>query len=79
MQAARFVASGDMPALGAGLTMPLLLIQEEEDRVNPTSSNAEPLVGTVSGAKLKLLPGVGHLPEIEAPQAVNELVAMHFR
>ena len=25
-----------------------------------------------------MLPGIGHLPEVEAPQAVNELVAQHF-
>lgn len=79
MQAARFVASGDMPPLGAGLKMPLLLIQGEEDRVNPTSANAEPLAAAVPGARLELLPGVGHLPELEAPQAVNQLVAKHLR
>jgi len=30
MQAARFVTGGETPPLGAGLTMPLLLIQGEE-------------------------------------------------
>ena len=33
MKAARFVASGDMPPLGSGLTMPLLMIQGDQDRV----------------------------------------------
>jgi pimeloyl-ACP methyl ester carboxylesterase len=74
MQAARFVASGDMPPLGSGLTMPLLMIQGDEDRVTPAESNAAPLAAAVPGANIVVLPGIGHLPEVEAPQVVNELV-----
>jgi pimeloyl-ACP methyl ester carboxylesterase len=75
MQAARFVASGDMPPLGAGLTMPLLMIQGMEDRVNPTATNAERLAAAVPGAELVMLEGCGHLPETEAPERVNALIA----
>ena len=74
MQAARFVASGDMPPLGAGLTMPLLLIQGEEDRVSPTAINAALLAEAVPAARLVTLAGVGHLPEVEAAEQVNALV-----
>jgi pimeloyl-ACP methyl ester carboxylesterase len=78
MQAARFVASGDMPPLGSGLTMPLLMIQGDQDRVNPTASNAARLAAAVPGARIVMLPGIGHLPEVEAPHLVNELTAQHF-
>jgi pimeloyl-ACP methyl ester carboxylesterase len=35
MQAARFIAQAEMPPLAAGLTMPLLMVQGEDDRVTP--------------------------------------------
>jgi pimeloyl-ACP methyl ester carboxylesterase len=72
MQAARFVAGG--PPLGAGLTMPLLLIQGEEDRVTPADANAALLVKAVPGARLVMLAGCGHLPEVEASARVNQLI-----
>jgi pimeloyl-ACP methyl ester carboxylesterase len=78
MQAARFVASTDSPPLGAGLTMPLLMIQGEEDRINPVVTNAAVLAKAVTGARLVTLAGCGHLPEVEAPQRVNELIATHL-
>jgi pimeloyl-ACP methyl ester carboxylesterase len=78
MQAARFVASADAPPLGAGLTMPLLMIQGEEDRINPVGTNAAVLAKTVGGARLVTMAGCGHLPEVEAPQRVNELIAAHL-
>jgi len=78
MQAARFVASADSPPLGAGLTMPLLMIQGEEDRINPVRTNAAVLAKAVAGARLVTLTGCGHLPEVEAPQRVNELIAAHL-
>jgi pimeloyl-ACP methyl ester carboxylesterase len=78
MQAARFVASADMPPLGSGLTMPLLMIQGDQDRVTPTEANAARLAAALSGARIVMLPGIGHLPEVEAPQVVNKLAAQHF-
>jgi pimeloyl-ACP methyl ester carboxylesterase len=74
LQAARFVASGDVAPLGAGLTMPLLLIQGEEDRVRPAAANAEMLAQAVPQAELAMLAGCGHLPEVEMPGRVNDLV-----
>jgi pimeloyl-ACP methyl ester carboxylesterase len=40
MQAARFIAEAGMPPLAAGLTMRLLIVQGEEDRVTPSATNA---------------------------------------
>jgi pimeloyl-ACP methyl ester carboxylesterase len=78
MQAARFVASDDMPPRGSGLTMPVLMIQGDEDRVTPAEPNAARLAAAVPGARIVMLPGIGHLPEVEAPKVVNELVAQHL-
>jgi pimeloyl-ACP methyl ester carboxylesterase len=74
LQAARFTAGGDMPPLGSGLTMPLLLIQGAADRVTPAAANAELLARAVPQARLVLLDGCGHLPEVEEPLRVNALI-----
>jgi pimeloyl-ACP methyl ester carboxylesterase len=58
--------------------MPLLMIQGDQDRVNPSEANAARLAAAVPSARIVMLPGIGHLPEIEAPQVVNELAARHF-
>ena len=78
MQAARFAASGEMPPLGTGPRMPLLLIQGEEDRITPSDRNARVLAAAVPGTRLVMLPSCGHLPEVEAPARVNELIAAHL-
>ena len=78
MQAARFITDADMPALGAGLTMPLLMIQGEEDGIAPTATNAELLASALTQAKLVVLAGCGHLPEVEFPARVNDLIAAHL-
>jgi pimeloyl-ACP methyl ester carboxylesterase len=74
MQAARFGASGGAPPLGSGLTMPLLIIQGEEDRATAVADNAARLVQAVLQARLAMLDGCGHLPELEDPARVNALV-----
>ena len=78
MQAARFLAGDDTPPLGSGLMMPLLMIQGEEDRVTPAAANAELLARAVPDAKLLMVAGCGHLPEVEAPVRVNELIERHL-
>ena len=54
-------------APGAGLTMPVLMIQGEEDRVTPAAVNADLLAKAVPHARLVMLDGCGHLPEVEEP------------
>jgi pimeloyl-ACP methyl ester carboxylesterase len=78
MQAARFLAQAEMPPLAAGLTMPLLMVQGEEDRVTPTATNAKLLAGALPHAGLVMLAGCGHLPEVEFPSRVNDLIATHL-
>ena len=67
-----------MPPLNAGLTMPLLMIQGEEDRVAPAVTNAELLAAALPHARLVMLVGCGHLPEVEFPSRVNDLIAAHL-
>ena len=78
MQAARFIAEAEMPPLAAGLTMPLLMVQGEEDRVAPAETNAELLAAALPHARLVMLAGCGHLPEVELPSCVNDLIAAHL-
>jgi pimeloyl-ACP methyl ester carboxylesterase len=75
MQAVRFGLSDTYtPDFADRLTMPMLLIQGAEDRVTPLERNAAVLVGALADARLVVLDGAGHLPEVEAWQRVNELV-----
>jgi pimeloyl-ACP methyl ester carboxylesterase len=74
MQAVRCSAEDHAPPLGAGLTMPLLMIQGAEDIITPAAANASLLAKAVPQAKLTVLDGCGHLPEVEMPVRVNDLV-----
>jgi pimeloyl-ACP methyl ester carboxylesterase len=76
MQAVKF-GLGDYytPDFADRLAMPILLIQGKEDRVNPTDQNAAVLAKTLPHARLVVLDGAGHLPEVELPGKVNELVS----
>jgi 3-oxoadipate enol-lactonase len=78
MQAARFIAEPEMPPLAVGLTMPVLMIQGEEDRVAPATVNAELLAAALPHARLIMLAGCGHLPEVDLPSCVNDLIAAHL-
>jgi len=75
LQAARFgLLAGSTLDFAARLTMPVLLIQGDQDRVNPLEANAAPLAATLPDARLTVLAGIGHLPEVEAPDVVNDAV-----
>jgi len=78
MQAARFIAEAEMPLVAAGLTMPVLMIQGEEDRVTPAATNAELLAAALPHTRLVMLACCGHPPEVEFPSRVNDLIAAHL-
>lgn len=63
---------------GARLTMPLLLIQGRADKVNPGDRNAELLMKQLKNGKLEWMEAIGHLPEVEAPDAVNKMLRDFF-
>jgi pimeloyl-ACP methyl ester carboxylesterase len=60
------------------LKMPVLMIQGAEDRVNPTDKNAAILVKALPNARLEILEGAGHLPEVELPDRVNAMLRDFF-
>lgn len=59
------ILTDPLPRLRA-LQMPVLLLWGEDDRLIPLS-NAQDYLGALPDAQLTALPGVGHLPQEEAP------------
>jgi pimeloyl-ACP methyl ester carboxylesterase len=47
------------------------MVQGEEDRVTPAATNAKLLAAALPHARLVILAGCGHLPEVELPSCVN--------
>jgi len=75
LRAARFLATNTYtPDFAARLDMPILLIQGDADRVTPFETNAAVLARAVPQARVEVLAGVGHLPEVERWETVNGLV-----
>jgi pimeloyl-ACP methyl ester carboxylesterase len=73
------LADGYDPAtVAAKVTAPVLMIAGSEDRVNPVESNAAVLAKAMPKARLAILDGIGHLPEVEAPDKVNALLRGFF-
>ena len=62
------------PDHAAALTMPTLMIQGDEDRINPRQDNCDLLLPHLAQGRLEVLPGVGHMPEVEEPEVVGRLV-----
>ena len=49
------------------LIFPVLMISGRDDRVNPIDKNAALLLKALRQGRLEVLEGIGHLPEVEAP------------
>jgi pimeloyl-ACP methyl ester carboxylesterase len=58
------------------IDVPTLVLVGEEDATTPVSE-AEFLQRTIPDARLVVLPGAGHLPNLEAPEAFNRAL-VHF-
>jgi len=55
------------------VTVPTLVVCGSEDRLTPPEASRE-LADAIPGAKLALVPGAGHLSNIENPAAFNRIV-----
>jgi pimeloyl-ACP methyl ester carboxylesterase len=66
-------ARGDSLALLAGLDVPALVLVGDEDLITPVAE-AEAMAAALPDARLTVLPGVGHLSAMEAPDAFNAAV-----
>jgi len=68
----------DPETVAAKVTAPVLMISGSEDRVNPIDKNAAILAKAMPKAKLEIIEGVGHLPEVEVPDKVNATLRAFF-
>ena len=68
----------DPETVAAKISAPVLMISGIEDRVNPIDRNAAILAKAMPQAKHEILEGVGHLPEVEAPEKVNAMLRAFF-
>jgi pimeloyl-ACP methyl ester carboxylesterase len=68
----------DPETVAAKITAPVLMISGSEDRVNPMDRNAAILAKAMPKAKHEIMDGVGHLPEVEAPEKVNAMLRTFF-
>ena len=57
-----------------GLTVPVQMIYGEADRLTPPSIGADALT-KLPDARLDVIPGAGHLSNIEAPEAFTKILA----
>jgi pimeloyl-ACP methyl ester carboxylesterase len=72
--AKRLRADLDDPFDGAAIQVPVKVIWGEVDRLCPISGAGE-LAGLVPHAEIAVLDGVGHTPQVEAPEVVVETIA----
>ncbi|MEZ0090563.1 alpha/beta fold hydrolase [Streptacidiphilus sp. EB129] len=66
-------ARGDSLEVLAGLDVPALVVVGGADTITPVS-DAEAMAAALPDAELTVLPGVGHLSALEAPDAFNAAV-----
>ena len=68
----------DPETVAVKVTAPVLMISGSDDRVNPIATNAAILAKAMPKAKLEIIEGLGHLPEVEAPDKVNGMLRAFF-
>jgi pimeloyl-ACP methyl ester carboxylesterase len=77
MQSARCSDDADTLDTAPAIAAPSLLLCGEQDRVNvPEVSRA--VAAALPGARLLMLPGIGHLPELECPATTASLILEHL-
>lgn len=67
----------DSRAILPTITAPTLVVVGGDDDETPPSY-AEAIVGLMPNARLLIIPGAGHLLNLEAPDAVNAAIAHHW-
>lgn len=74
--ATRSMAEADLREVLPGITVPVLLLYGDADRRSPVRI-ADELHESIPGSTLVVLPGVGHLANVDAPDRFNAAVR-HF-
>lgn len=67
------IAGLELAAQLPGITCPSLVIAGAEDGSAPPVAG-ERIAGLIPGASLAVMPGVGHFPPFETPEAFNALL-----
>lgn len=57
------------------INVPVLVIAGEHDRVEPVEVMQSHVIAEIPGAKLKIIPGSGHLTPLETPKQLTDLIA----
>ncbi|OXS31755.1 alpha/beta fold hydrolase [Streptomyces sp. XY006] len=68
------MAEADLSDLLPGIAVPTLLLWGELDRRSPVDPVARSFLAAIPEATLVVLPGVGHLSNVEAPEPFNRTV-----
>jgi 3-oxoadipate enol-lactonase len=71
------IPTHDVRARLAEIGAPALVLVGEHDEETPLSY-AEALAAGIPGAVLRVIPGAGHISNLEAPEAVNAALAAHL-
>jgi pimeloyl-ACP methyl ester carboxylesterase len=73
-QAAHTLDMADTIALAPKITAPTLVLVGERDIVTPADTGARPIHAGLRDGRLEVIPGIGHLVKLEAPETFNRLV-----
>jgi pimeloyl-ACP methyl ester carboxylesterase len=69
-----FASQEDITDAVPQIAVPTVVISGENDRVDPPSVLTDELLPRISQASMRLLPGVGHLSPLEAPERLASLI-----
>ena len=61
----------------AGIDVPSLVITSSNDTLIPPEATS-PIASDIPGARLEIIPNAGHLSNLEAPDAFNDLLRSHL-
>jgi len=75
--AVEFLPTHDVRARLREIGAPTLVLVGEHDEETPLSY-AEALAGGIPGGTVQVIPGAGHIANLEAPQAVNAALRAHL-
>lgn len=68
----------DSAPLLSGITVPTLVVVGEDDKATPVESSRK-MAATIPGAELVIIPGAGHVSNIEQPDAFNQALITFLR
>lgn len=72
------IMGAPLSELTSKMTGPVLVVAGKDDKVSPVQLHAEPLRKALRQCRVVVLPGIGHLAHMEAPEEVNRLAREFF-